>query len=214
MATKLTSIASDPGGAQVLSQIYPEPDFTDGVAEIKVAVVDLETFYLRNKADLVISVKSRNSISFAEAEDVVQDAFARALQQLQTKPISNPAAWFKEVTRRIVADRHPKPTAHRKRRVQEALTDPVELPERRWDRVEGTLPPAWLEMKEEARLAAEEISALTGKPRAVMAEHYEGASNEEIAQRLGMSPAAVRQNLARGRKALRKRVEAREKGTS
>ena len=47
-----------------------------------------------------------------------------------------------------------------------------------------------------------------------VAEHYNGASHEEIARLLGMSMAAVRQNLARGREALRKRAESRERGTS
>ena len=176
--------------------------------------MDLETFYRRNKANLVFWVKSRNSISFEEAEDVVQEAFARALRQVQTKPISTPDAWFKKVTCQIIADAHPKPTAHRKRRVRETLTDPAELPERRWDGAKGILPAEWLEMKEEARLAAEEISVLSDKPRAVMAEYYNGAPHQEIARRLGMSMAAVRQNLARGRKTLRKRAESREKGTS
>jgi RNA polymerase sigma-70 factor (ECF subfamily) len=212
MTEPLTRAGADADG--VPPRIYPDRHFTDDVSRITVAFVDLDTFYRQNKADLVFWVKSRNSITFEEAEDVVQEAFARALQQMQTKPISNPDAWFKKVTRQIAADAHPKPAAHRKRRVRETLTDPAELPERRWDREKGTLPTEWLEMKEEARLAADEISVLSGKPRAVMAEYYNGASHEEIARRLGMSMAAVRQNLARGRKTLRKRAESREKGTS
>ncbi len=198
----------------ITSGIYPDRYFTYDASKVTVAFVQLETFYRQNKADLVFWVKSRNSITFEDAEDVVQEAFARALQQVQTKPISNPDAWFKKVTRQIVADAHPKPAAHRKRRLRETLTDPAELPERRWDRAKGILPAEWLEMKEEARLAAEEISALSGKPRAVMAEYYNGAQYEEIALLLGMSIAAVRQNVARGRKALRKLSESREKGTS
>ncbi|WP_433464159.1 RNA polymerase sigma factor [Spirillospora sp. CA-128828] len=212
MTEELTRAGADADG--VPPQIYPDRHFTDDVSETTVALVHLETFYRRNKANLVFSVKSRNSITFEEAEDVVQEAFVRALRQVQTKPISNLDAWFKTVTRQIVADAHPKPTAHRKRRVRETSTDPAELPERRWDRAEGALPAEWLEMKEEARLVAEELSALPAKPRAVMAEYYDGARHEEIARLLSMSMAAVRQNLARGRKALRKRVESREKGAS
>jgi RNA polymerase sigma factor (sigma-70 family) len=205
---------ADAGGSEAPPQIYPDRHFTDDVPEITVALVHLETFYRRNKASLVFSVRSRNSISFEDAEDVVQEAFARALRQVQTKPISNLDAWFRKVTYQIVADAHPKPSAHRKRRVRETLTDPTELPDRRWDRTEGTLPADWLEMKEEERLAAEEIGGLSGKLRAVMAEHYDGAPQEEIARLLGMSMAAVRQNLARARKALRQRDDSREKGTS
>jgi RNA polymerase sigma factor (sigma-70 family) len=212
MTDQLTRAGADAGG--VPPRIYPDGHFTSRVSEITVVSVQLETFYRRNKADLVFWVKSRNSMTFEEAEDVVQEAFVRALQQVQTKPISNPVAWFKKVTHQIVADAHPKPAAHRKRRVRETLTDPAQLPEHRWDGAKGVLPAEWLEMKEEARLAAEEISTLSGKPRAVMAEYYNGASYEEIARLLGMSMAAVRQNLARGRKALRKRSESRGKGTS
>jgi RNA polymerase sigma factor (sigma-70 family) len=212
MTDQITRAGADAGG--VPPQNYPDSHFTKDVSGITVAFVDLETFYRRGKSDLVFWVKSSNSISFEEAEDVVQEAFARALQQVQTKPIANPDAWFKKVTRQIVADTHPKPAAHRKRRVRETLTIPAELPEQRWDRTKGILPAEWLEMKEESRLAAEEISVLSGKPRAVMAEYYNGAPYEEIARRLGMSLAAVRQNLARGRKTLRKRAESREKGTS
>ena len=76
------------------------------------------------------------------------------------------------------------------------------------------LPAEWLEMKEEARLVAQEIGALPEQARAVMAEYYSGVPCEEIARRLGMSVAAVRQNLARGRKTLRKRAESRERSTS
>ena len=212
MTGQLTRAGSDADG--VHPPIYPSGHFTDDVPGLTVAFVDLETFYRLNKAGLVFWVKSRTSSSFEEAEDVVQEAFARALQQVQTKPISHPDAWFKKVARQIAADAHPKPAAHRKRRVQETLTDPAELPEGRWNREEGTLPAEWLEMKEEARLAAEEIGALSGKPRAVMAEYYSGTALEEIAQLLGMSNAAVRQNLARGRKTLRKRADFREEGTS
>lgn len=212
MTEQLARAGADAGG--IPPRIYPGRHFTDDVSEITVAFVHLETFYRRTKADLVFWVKSRYSITFEDAEDVVQEAFARALKQVQTKPISNPDAWFKKVTRQIVADAHPKAAAHRKRRVRETLTDPAELPERRWDRAKGILPAEWLEMKEEARLAAEEISALSGKPRAVMAEYYNGAPYEEIARLTGMSIAAVRQNIARGRKTLRTRAGSREKGTS
>lgn len=212
MTEQLSKAGADAGG--IPPRIYPDRHFTEDVSEISVAPMHLETFYRRNKADLLFWIKSRNSITFEEAEDVVQEAFVRAMQQVQTKPISNPDAWFRKVMRQIVADAHPKPAAHRKRRVRETLIDPAALPERQWDRAMGILPAEWLEMKEEARLAAEEICALPEKPRAVMAEYYSGVPREEIAQRLGMSGAAVRQNLARGRKTLRKRAESRKKGTS
>lgn len=195
-------------------QGYREGHFTDDASSLTVEFVALETFYRRNKSDLVLWMAARSSIPFEQAEDVFQEAFARALRQVKGKqPIANPEAWFKKVMRQILADAHPKPDAHRKHRVLETLTDPAELPDRPEHRGSG-LPAEWLEMKEEARLVAQEIGALPEKSRAVMAEYYSGAPCEEIARRLGMSVVAVRQNLARGRKTLRKRAESREKSTS
>jgi RNA polymerase sigma-70 factor (ECF subfamily) len=194
---------------------HREGYFTNDASSITVEFVALETFYRRNKSDLVLWMAARSSIPFEQAEDVFQEAFARALGQAQGKqPIANPEAWFKKVMRQILADAHPKPDAHRKHRVLETLTDPAELPDRPEHHGSGILPAEWLEMKEEARLVVQEIGALPEKSRAVMAEYYSGVPCEEIARRLDMSVVAVRQNLARGRKTLRKRAESREKSTS
>ncbi len=209
MADELTS--GDTAFAAA-SRIYPERYFTVAQAGMTLDDVDLDTFYRRHKAELVWLVKSATKISYEEAEDVVQEAFVRALKQ--GKPISNPHGWFRVVTTQIVADSHPKSTAHRKHRVRETLTAPSELPEVSWDRREWTLPADWAQLKEEQRLAAEEIGTLSGKPQKVMAEHYSGTPHEEIAQLLGISLAAVRQNLARARRALRKRAETRQKDGS
>jgi RNA polymerase sigma factor (sigma-70 family) len=194
------------------SRIYPERHFTVTQPEMTLGDVELDTFYRRHKAELVWLVKVTTNVSYEEAEDAVQEAFVRALEQ--GKPISNPHGWFKVVAIQIVADSHPKSTAHRRHRVRETLTEPSDLPEQPWDRREWTLPAEWVELKEEQRLAAEEIGTLSGKPRKVMAEHYSGTPHEEIAQLLGISLAAVRQNLARARRALRKRAETRQKDAS
>ena len=209
MTDELTNVEATFTGA---SRIYPERHFTVAQPEMTLGDVDLETFYRRHKAELVWHVKATTNISYEEAEDAIQEAFVRALKQ--GKPISNPHGWFKIVTIQIVADSHPKSTAHRKQRVRETLTAPPEMPEQSWDRHEWTLPAEWAELKEEQRLAAEEIGTLSGKPRMVMAEHYSGTPHKEIARLLGISTAAVRQNLARARRALRKRAETRQKDSS
>ena len=53
--------------------------------------------------------------------------------------------------------------------------------------------------------AGRELARLPGKQRQVMVAHYDGLSHEQIAELLGMGTDAVRQNLSRARKTLRKR---------
>jgi RNA polymerase sigma factor (sigma-70 family) len=58
---------------------------------------------------------------------------------------------------------------------------------------------------EQTRGVLTELALLPGKQRQVMVAHYDGLSHEQIAELLGMGTDAVRQNLSRARKMLRKR---------
>jgi RNA polymerase sigma factor (sigma-70 family) len=60
-------------------------------------------------------------------------------------------------------------------------------------------------LHDQTREVLTELARLPGKQRQVMVAHYEGLSHEQIAELLGMGTDAVRQNLSRARKTLRKR---------
>lgn len=60
-------------------------------------------------------------------------------------------------------------------------------------------------LNEENRLVLTELAQLPGKQRQIMVGHYDGLSHDQIADLLGMSTDAVRQNLSRARKTLRER---------
>ena len=208
MTDELTNVEATFTGA---SRIYPERHFTVAQPEMTLGDVDLETFYRRHKAELVWHVKATTNISYEEAEDAIQEAFVRALKQ--GKPISNPHGWFKIVTIQIVADSHPKSTAHRKQRYVKRSPRLLRCPNSRGTATNG---PFLRNGRNQRRAAVGRgrDRTLSGKPRMVMAEHYSGTPHKEIARLLGISTAAVRQNLARARRALRKRAETRQKDSS
>lgn len=60
-----------------------------------------------------------------------------------------------------------------------------------------------VELGEEARRVVQLLSGLPPKQRAAMAWHMDGFTTEESARAMRTSPAAVRQNLARARAALK-----------
>jgi RNA polymerase sigma-70 factor (ECF subfamily) len=129
-----------------------------------------------------------------EADDVVQEAFLRALRQLGG--LRNGEAfgpWLAAIARNTAAD------VYRKRHPHGEL---VEEPARRSHQHEDT----------EAQVALAAIRALPEAYReTVMMRLVEGMTGPEIADRTGLSPASVRVNLHRGIKLLRRRLAAAEK---
>lgn len=122
-------------------------------------------------------------VSYTDAEDLVQDVFVRAMQQLRS--LRDPAAfggWLGSIARRLAVD------VHRKYRpVSEARERPgASRPD------EG---------------AFEVLRALRDLPKAyretLILRLVEGMTGPEIANRTGLTPESVRVNLCRGMKLLR-----------
>ncbi|MCA1702112.1 MAG: sigma-70 family RNA polymerase sigma factor [Actinobacteria bacterium] len=69
-------------------------------------------------------------------------------------------------------------------------------------------------LEEENHVVFSELALLPGKQRQVMVAHYDGLSHEQIADLLEMGIDAVRQNLSRARRTLRKRYAMTRKDAS
>ena len=124
----------------------------------------------------------------AAAEDVVQEAFARAIARWnRLRSYDNPGAWLRRVTIRLaVRDRA------RQRRELPGASDA--------DHVATTSEPPDPELMDALR-------TLPRNQRAALALFYfEGLSTEEVAEVLGVRPGTARSYLHRGRTALALRL--------
>jgi RNA polymerase sigma-70 factor (ECF subfamily) len=122
-------------------------------------------------------------VGYSEAEDLVQDVFVRALEQLHLlRECAAIGGWLASITRRVAIDAH-----RRRKRIVES------------EDVGGGSRP-----DEEAFLV---LTALQALPRAyretLILRLVEGMTGPEIAQRTGLTPESVRVNLCRGMKQLR-----------
>ncbi|MCC4320448.1 RNA polymerase sigma factor [Streptomyces malaysiensis] len=127
--------------------------------------------------------------SWAEAQDAAQDAFT----QMCTPGLSiaYPKAWLRTVATRSWLRQQVEP--------EDACADPPEL--------SGVLhwesPAHAAEMGEEERRVITLLLQLPAKQRTAMAWHLDGFTTQESARAMGTTQAAVRQNLARARAALK-----------
>lgn len=144
--------------------------------------VPFDQFYRAEMASLVRFVRRYGADVYAAA-DAAHDAFTEIYPQWNT--IENPRAWLRLVACRI----------YYRRRLREIPMD--EVP----DRPVIYEDPA--EVREQGRRVFEALAALPERQRQVMAWHLDGYGNTEIARHLGITDAAVRQNLCRGRQALK-----------
>lgn len=125
-----------------------------------------------------------------DAEDVVQDAFLRAMRKLRT--MRDPqafGAWIAKITRNVALN---------------AARQGSELSDAEPDKpVAGT--------QHDAMEARRALAAIRSLPRAyretLMMRLVQGMTGPEIADRTGLSPPSVRVNLHRGMKLLRKKLE-------
>jgi RNA polymerase sigma factor (sigma-70 family) len=165
---------------------------------VTVGGVEFEALYRAKRSALVRFVRLAGATE-EEAHDAAQTAFVQLLQV--TYPIREPMGWL---CRTALNDfrRSNLRVPSRRRRVVERPIPPREVPE-----PSASVPSAAevAALGEQARGVLAELVRLPGKQRQVMVAHYDGLSHEQIAELLGMGTDAVRQNLSRARKALRKR---------
>jgi RNA polymerase sigma factor (sigma-70 family) len=169
--------------------------------------VDFEALYRAKRSALVRFVRLAGATE-EEANDAAQTAFAALLQV--TYPIREPMGWL---CRTALNDfrRSNLRVPSRRRKVVERPIPPREIPE-----PSASVPSAAevAALGDQARGVLAELARLPGKQRQVMVAHYDGLSHEQIAELLGMGTDAVRQNLSRARKALRKRYVMTQKDAS
>ncbi len=145
----------------------------------------------------VYAVAYAHTGNHADAEDVAQDAFLRALQALNTlRQPRHFCAWVVGIARNAAAD-----LRRRRARESEVLLDPKAQP--------SSTPDTDAEIwgRELRDLVRNEIQRLDEQEREILLLHYfAGRRTKEIAALLGLSPAATRKRLQRAREALGKRV--------
>jgi RNA polymerase sigma-70 factor (ECF subfamily) len=142
----------------------------------------------------------RLSQSAAEAEDLVQDTFTRALAAAeQFRPGSNLRAWLFRILRNAYID-------GRRRDRRAPLSADGRVPEPSSD-VATELLRGDIEIDCLRRLVAEQIEAalfaLSDEARSVILLDLEGFSEQEVADVMGCAPGTVKSRLARARAALR-----------
>jgi len=133
-----------------------------------------------------------------DAEDVVQDAFCRALQGLERfDPVRPFRPWFLTILRNVARTA----TAERPSRQHVALSESI--PEG------GATPFEEAERAEIGRRIQEAAQELpTMQRKCFRLTYIEGFTSVEIAEALGVSQATVRTHVARARRALSRLLEA------
>jgi RNA polymerase sigma factor (sigma-70 family) len=169
--------------------------------------LDFDTLYRANRSMLVRFVRLAGATE-DEADDAVQAAFAALLQVSYS--VRDPLAWLHRTALNDFRCSNPR-IPFRRRKVTESPILPWGIPEPNMF-VSSAAEVAALE--EESHVVLRELALLPGKQRQVMVAHYEGLSHEQIADLLEMGIDAVRQNLSRARRTLRKRYAMTRKDAS
>jgi RNA polymerase sigma-70 factor (ECF subfamily) len=148
--------------------------------------VHLREIYESSAARLVAQLYGLTG-DFAEAQDAVQEAFARALARpSRLRGVDNPEAWLRTVAMNIARSRHRRRSIFARLARTGHLT-PSDVPAISPDRV--------------ALVAA--LQKLAPRVREAVVLHYIGdLSVAEVAATLGCSVEAVKTRLVRGRRAL------------
>lgn len=132
------------------------------------------------------------------AADIVQATFEDAIPKWTT--MANRRAWLRTVATRKLWKAQD--TSREREDPTDQLPDREQLmPARQYSQL--VRPDVQLEISEEAQRVIRYITQLPNRQRAILAWHLDGYPTEEIADQLGMTHAAVRQNLSRARGTLK-----------
>ncbi|MCX4529795.1 MULTISPECIES: RNA polymerase sigma factor [unclassified Streptomyces] len=140
-----------------------------------------------------------NGASWPEAQDAAQDAFTQMCAPGLC--IAYPRAWLRTVAWRSWVRQQVRP--------EEACAD---LPEPRTT-LRWQTPAQAAEIGEQQRQVIALLLRLPAKQRAALAWNLDGFTTEESARAMGTTQAAVRQNLARARAALKAGLSLEAEGT-
>jgi len=147
---------------------------------------DFDAFYAATHRRIIGQIYAMTG-SLQEAEDCVQEAFARAWQQWGklSVELGDPEAWVRTVAARLAVSSWRKAVNRLKAHRRESTASAV----------------AGMEPDHLAVVAAlRKISA--DQRMAIVLHHYAGLSIEEIGAQTGASSSTVKARLARGRRAL------------
>jgi RNA polymerase sigma factor (sigma-70 family) len=161
---------------------------------------EFAALYLQHRSALVWYLRGHGATP-AEAADAVQDAFTYALRDADQ--VGDRRAWPSWL--RTVAFRcYLKSVGGRGSSGQDrpAPVTVVCVPQVP-DSAVAAEPAADAELRAQEEFVLSLLAALPMQQRRVFTLHYEGWASAEIAAQLGMHKAAVRQNIARARSALR-----------
>lgn len=166
---------------------------------------EFAALYLQHRSALVWYLRGHGA-SQAEAADAVQDAFAYALRDADQ--VSDRRAWpswlrtvaFRCYLRSVggCGSSGQDGSGHDGPAPVTVVCVP-ELP----DKAVAAEPATDAELRAQEEFVLSLLAALPMQQRRVFTLHYEGWASAEIAAQLGMHKAAVRQNIARARSALR-----------
>ena len=156
-----------------------------------VAPVDFDAFYAAERRLLVRFVMFLGCPDAGMAEDVAQEAFIRAFRAWGS--IRSPRAWLRTVAGREYAGRAQKA----------ARQVPLEAAAGAEGRAAVAAAVALEQQADTREVLTAGIAALPVKQRLVMAWHWDGFSDAEIARELGDSVVAVRKNRSRATARLR-----------
>lgn len=143
----------------------------------------------------IVSFAFRMLGDAAEAEDVAQETFLRLWKNADRwEPRARLTTWLHHVARNLCVDR-----LRSRRKVASG-----EVPEHADSRPGASLQ---LESRQRDRAVQEALSELAERQRAAIAlVYFQGLSNREAADVLGVDVDALESLLSRGRRALRKRL--------